>query len=67
MKKMHLKLPRIRLPSTDKAYDWLSELAMLAGFFMLGYGIWLIYHPAMWIICGVILLLFGFPRKGGGK
>ena len=43
MKKMHLKLPRIRLPSREKAYDWLSELAMLAGFLLFGYGLYLFY------------------------
>ena len=65
MKKMHLKLPRIRLPSKDTTYDWLSELAMLAGFLLFGYGLYLIYPPACYIICGISLFVFGFPGKGG--
>ncbi len=69
--KINLKLPKIRLPSREKVrektYDWMSELTMLAGFLLFGYGLWLIYPPACYIICGICLFLFGFPRKGGGK
>ncbi|MCK9518061.1 MAG: hypothetical protein M0R74_03375 [Dehalococcoidia bacterium] len=61
--KINLKLPKIRLPSRDTTYDLLSELAMLAGFFMFGYGLYLIYPPAMFIICGVCLFLFGYPKR----
>jgi len=61
--KINLKLPKIRLPSRDTTYDLISELAMLAGFCMFGYGIYLIYKPAMFIICGICLFLFGFPGR----
>lgn len=60
--KIELKLPKIRLPSRETTYDFISELALLVGFFMFGYGIWLIYPPVMFIICGIGLFLFGFPR-----
>jgi hypothetical protein len=64
--KIELKLPKIRLPSRPKVYDFISELAMLAGFLMFGGGLYLIYPPAMLIICGICLFLFGFP-KGRAK
>jgi hypothetical protein len=64
LKKIWLKLLKIRLPSRNKTYDFISELAMLAGFFMFGYGLYLMYPPAMFIICGICLFVFGFPAKG---
>ena len=60
--KLALKLPNIRLPNREKTSDFISELAILAGFLMLGYGLYLIYPPAMFIICGACLMWFGFPR-----
>ena len=63
LKKLNLKLPKIRLPSSEKAYDWISELAMLAGFLMFGYGLYLVFPPAMFVICGICLFIFGFPAR----
>jgi uncharacterized membrane protein len=60
--KLALKMPNIRLPSREKTSDFISELAILAGFLMLGYGLYLIYPPAMFIICGACLIWFGFPK-----
>lgn len=42
--------------------DTLQELAIVAGFFMLGYGLWQIYPPLAWVICGLLLLMFGAPE-----
>ena len=64
--KLALKMPKVRLPSREKISDFISELAIVAGFLMLGYGIYLIYPPAMFIICGACLMWFGFP-KGRAK
>lgn len=61
--KINLKLPQIRLPSKPQIYDSAAELAMLAGFFLFGYGLWLVYKPLMWIVCGICLFLFGFPGR----
>jgi uncharacterized membrane protein len=65
--KINLKLPKIRLPSREKVYDFVSELAILAGFLMLGRGIYMIYKPAMFIICGIGLMWFGFPKTRRAK
>jgi hypothetical protein len=46
-----------------KVYDLVSELAMLAGFLLAAYGIYLIYTPAAFIFAGVGLFLFGFPAR----
>jgi len=62
VKRINLKLPKIRLPS-NKVYDWISEASMFAGFLMVGYGLWLIYKPLMFIVCGIALFLFGFPGR----
>jgi hypothetical protein len=47
--------------------DAIRELILVAGFFMLGYGLWRIYQPAAYIVCGTLLLWLGLPprRKGG--
>lgn len=39
--------------------DILQELALVAGFFMLGYGLYQIYPPMAWTVCGLLLLVFG--------
>jgi len=43
------------------------ELLLVAGFLLLGYGVWLIYQPASYIVCGALLMWVGLPprRKGG--
>lgn len=50
---------KIRLPTAH-------ELTALAGFCMAGYGLYLIYPPVMWLLCGIWLMI---PprRKGGGQ
>ena len=65
-----MKLPKIRLPSPDT----IQELALVAGFLMLFYGLHSIYPPLAWVVCGGLLMLFGawevvlalLFRKGGG-
>jgi hypothetical protein len=61
--KIFLKLPKIRLPSLKKSAETIQELAILAGFLMLLKGLWEIYHPLMWIIGGLWLMI---PGKRGG-
>gem|GEM_PF-1673926 len=60
---------RIRLPTRATILDVLREACLLAGFFMLGRGLWLIYVPLMWLVCGLLLLWVGLsPReKEGGQ
>ena len=61
--RLNLKLPKIRLPSAEKTYDLISELAMLAGFLLFGYGLYMVYPPACFIICGICIFIFGFPGR----
>jgi len=45
--------------------DAIKEIAIIAGIGMLGYGLYLVYPPAMYVACGTALILFGV--FGGGK
>jgi hypothetical protein len=54
------KKPKI---SPEKLNDYISETAMIGGFFMLLKGLYTIYPPAMWIIGGILLILLGFPAR----
>jgi quinol-cytochrome oxidoreductase complex cytochrome b subunit len=46
-----------------KTYDILSELAMIAGFLLFVFGIYLIYPPAACVIGGAGLFALGFPAS----
>lgn len=48
----------MKLPSIDA----LREAVLVAGFLMLGRGLWLVYPPAMWLVCGSLLMWLGLPR-----
>lgn len=69
-----MKLPKIRLPSDQKAADIIQESALVGGFLMLFFGLYQLYPPLAWIICGCLLMVFGawdvvlalIFRKGGG-
>lgn len=64
MKGWKPKFPRIRLPSIP--LPLLGDVALLiGGFVMVARGLWQVYEPAMWIICGAILLWAGYPRGKG--
>lgn len=47
--------------------SFVRESCLLVGFLLLGYGVWLIYQPASFVICGSLLMWIGLPpsRKGG--
>lgn len=48
--------------------DAIREIILIAGFFLFGFGLWLIYQPAAFIVCGALLMWVGLPprrRKGG--
>ncbi len=55
-----MKRPAFRITE-----DTLREACLLAGFLMVGRGLWLIYQPAAWIGCGAMLLWLGLPPRGG--
>ena len=61
-----MKLPKIRLPSGRKTEEIIQEAAIVGGFLMFGHGLYQIYPPLMWIICGICLIIVGYPRKEGG-
>ncbi len=44
---------------TEKIQDTFQELALVVGFFILGYGLYQIYQPLAWVVCGLLLILFG--------
>lgn len=43
--------------------DDVREACLVAGFFMIGAGIWLVYPPAALIINGAMLLWLGLPPR----
>jgi hypothetical protein len=45
---------------------FIRESCLLVGFFMLGYGMWLIYPPASFVICGTLLMWVGLPARPKG-
>jgi len=46
--------------------DVVREICLLVGFLMFGYGLDLIYRPAMFIVCGLMIIYLGFPPREGG-
>jgi hypothetical protein len=55
----------MKLPRYEKIQDFVQEAALIGGFLMLLRGLYLIFPPIMWIIGGILLILIGFPLKGG--
>lgn len=43
--------------------EYVRDACLLAGFFMIGYGLWLIYPPSALIICGAMVLWVGIPPR----
>ncbi|AYB41043.1 hypothetical protein [Brevibacillus laterosporus] len=43
------------------------EACLLVGFFSFGYGLWQVYPPSMWIICGLMVLFVGLPARKEGR
>jgi hypothetical protein len=58
-----LKFPNIRWPSREQIQDNFKELALIAGFFVLARGLYLIYPAAAWIVSGLVLLWLGWPDR----
>lgn len=46
--------------------ETLREACLVVGFFGLARGLWMIYSPVMWIVCGLILLYVGLPPRRRG-
>jgi hypothetical protein len=40
----------------------LNDLLILFGLIMAGKGLYLIYKPAMWLLCGIFLIYMGWPK-----
>lgn len=61
------RVPRIRLPSIP--LPLVGDLILLVcGFVMLARALWMIYEPAMWGVCGMVLMWAGYPKgKGDAK
>lgn len=43
--------------------EYIRDACLLAGFLMIARGLWLIYQPAMWIVCGAMVLWVGIPER----
>lgn len=63
LKLPRFRLPRIRLPSRSVIVDSAREACLVAGFFMIARGLWLIYPPAMWLVCGAMLMYPALPKR----
>jgi len=55
-----LKFPKINFE------ELINEVAALAGIGAVGYGLYQIYEPAAWIVCGTALFLYGARGILGG-
>ena len=51
----YIKKNKEKLPDT-------KDLLIILGGFMVGNGLYAIYPPAMWIICGVFITYLGWPK-----
>jgi len=40
-------------------FRFLPDILMIIGFISLGYGLNMIYPPAMWVICGSLVIFVG--------
>ena len=61
---MRLRLPKFKLPARRNVEETIAELELMAGFAMLFYGLYILFIPAAFIVCGILLILSGMPRKG---
>ena len=48
-----------------KAAEVIKEVFILAGFLLVGYGLYQIYPPAMYVVCGTVMFVCGIPKQGG--
>jgi hypothetical protein len=42
----------------------IPDIFMIIGFFLLEFGLYCIYPPAMCIVGGILLILLGYPKRG---
>ena len=59
-----LKLPRFRVLKPRITTKHVKEACLAAGLLFLARGLWLIYPPAMWLVCGVVLIWLAMPERG---
>lgn len=52
---------KIRLPTGKQ----IEDIIALIGFLMAGYGLYILHPAAMWIICGIWLMIP--PKRKGGR
>jgi len=63
--KNHIKMPKIKIkPPKIKITDKQIRLTgVITGFFMAFRGLWLIYEPLAWLICGFFLMWVFWPGR----
>ena len=48
-----------------KKLNVIAEVLVVIGFIAFGYGLYKIYPPAMFVICGAIIMYYGTGAIGG--
>jgi len=54
-----LKLGKNKIPKPD-----VLDILTIAGVISLAIGLWMIYHPAMFVTIGLGFIWIGLPQKG---
>lgn len=57
----------MKKPKFKIRLDHIQELILVCGFLLSARGLWMIYPPSMYIICGVVLVWIGLPAIRGGE
>jgi len=65
MKKIFLLLFSIWLFFKKTVPSLMSECIFLLAFSSVFYGLWCIYEPCAFIVCGIFVMWFLIPIKGG--
>ena len=54
-----MKLGKNKIPKPD-----VLDILTIAGVISLAIGLWMIYHPAMFVTIGIGFIWIGLPQKG---
>lgn len=63
--KNHIKMPKIKikLPKIQITEKQIRLTGVITGFFMVFRGLWLIYEPLAWLLCGMFLMWVFWPER----
>ena len=57
MKRLKMLINIFKINNTKAALELVEEFVVFAGFIMVAKGLYMIYTPLMWIICGLWLMI----------